>query len=268
MKCEVCNSDNSLFEIQGDMTCVKCGVVTMTRMIDDTCNFTQQTTTFFNSFKDPKLQKIQKWCETPSANVIYKDILVNKMQMDESFIETTCEWFEKATKKGIIYKYKKKRISNEIFVCCAYSVSIYMKRGIDITRFCDFFNVKRNRAMGIFPQVCQKWNGENWYKQLMKDIALMASVEKLRRCVYELSIIDKEHQWSVIKNAEKIYSKVRCSPTLQKVRTTSINATCIYIACKIERIKVRKDVFSKETNISIPTLNATELLIQEALKLN
>jgi hypothetical protein len=189
--------------------------------------------------------------------------------MDDSFIETTCDWFEKATTKGVIYKSKKKRISNEIFVCCAYSVSIYMKRGIDISRFCCFFNVKRSRVMGIFPQVCEKWKGENWYKQLMKDIALMASasVEKLRRCVYELSIVDKQQQWSVIKNAEKIYSKVRCSPTLQKVRTPSINATCIYIACKIDRIKFKKDVFSKETNISIPTLNATELLIQEVLKL-
>lgn len=269
MACEVCKSEGSLFEIHGDMTCVKCGLVTMIRMVDDSyySNFTQE-----NNVEDTgqKLTRIAKWAyqsQLKSNVVAMKDILVNKMLMDEQFIETSCEWYEIAIEKGKVYDCKQKRIQNEIFVCCAYCVSIYLKRGMDIMRFCEFFNTKKKRVMGVLFQVCEKWKGNHWYKQLMKDMTLMAGVERLKRCVYELSI-EKEKQWDIIKNAEKIYKRVRFSAKLQKVRTKSLNATCVYIACKINKIKIKKEVFSKETDTSIPTLNVTELLIQEALNTN
>jgi len=278
MACEVCKSEGSLFEIHGDMTCVKCGVVTMIRMVDDTyySNYTQDNNVE-DTIQIPTRQiptKIAKWAHQShlkSMNAMktgeMKDILVNKMLMDEQFIETSCEWYEIAIEKGKVYDCKQKRIQNEIFVCCAYCVSIYLKRGIDIIRFCDAYNTKKKRVMGVLFQVCEKWKGNHWYKQLMKDMTLMAGVERLKRCVYELSI-EKEKQWDIIKNAEKIYKRVRFSAKLQKVRTKSLNATCVYIACKINKIKIKKEIFSKETDTSIPTLNVTELLIQEALNTN
>lgn len=276
--CEGCGGVKSMFEIHGDWTCVKCGVVTMTGMIDDTIttmSYRDNANEFFEVHEAYKLSKVQKWCEpdvidkiTKNCNLrlqYYKDIIVNKMFLDDAFVETCCEWFKmvKQTKLSC----KKKRIDNDIFVCCAYCVSIYLKRGIDITRFCCFFNTKKKRAMAILPEVYEKWKKEKWYKELVNELKTdkKGGVDKLRRSVYELSLIDNSKHWNVIRNAEKILSRVKQSTKLQKVRTKSLNATCIYIACKIEFIKVKKDVFCRETDISIPTLNTTEALIQGAL---
>jgi transcription initiation factor TFIIIB Brf1 subunit/transcription initiation factor TFIIB len=274
--CEGCGAVKSMFEIHGDWTCVKCGVVTMTGMIDDTIremsyrdNDRDIEMISIKTRREVKPLKVQKWCENDVTDKIinrYRDILVNKMFLDDIFAETCCEWFKKV--KQTKFSCKQKRIDNDIFVCCAYCVSIYLKRGIDITRFCIYFNTKKKIAMGILPEVYEKWKAEKWYKEVSDELKTnkKGGVDKLRRSVYELSLIENSKHWNIIKNAEKILSKVKQSTKLQKVRTKSLNATCIYIACKIEMIKVKKEVFCRETDISIPTLNTTEALIQGALK--
>lgn len=83
--------------------------------------------------------------------------------------------------------------------------------------------------------------------------------------IYKIEVLIN-NEWKVIKEARQIIEKLNTSIEFKNIKPSKINATIIYITCKILNIKIMKNDISKSLDVSIVTMVKHEKIIQEILK--
>jgi len=272
MICRSCNS-HKVVDVQGEYTCTACGLVLENVLVDDTCIlFGERTGTKFQDLysrhETKQLRKIERYQlsykerKTNSQEHHLKSMLGNKMLLDDYFINTVYAWFIKLPE----FKNQPRRDKikpNCVIVCCCYCVSMYLKRGIDIRAFCEIFEVDTRTAWRALEYVMNEWKNERFYSDLQH--AMSSDIERLKRIVYVVDFIEQKDYVKVIKVARDILDKVANYPKLSSAKRYNMISSCLFIACMINNVKVKKETFCKTVCVSIPTINVLEETIQQAL---
>jgi transcription initiation factor TFIIIB Brf1 subunit/transcription initiation factor TFIIB len=232
-------------EICGDCTCQNCGLVKYTHAIDDSVQWNQ-----FES-GEPLYEK-------PTKSMVYFKRLLTYMQVDSILEEMSIEWYSLVSMTG----FRKKQALMALSTYCA---SLYLKRGITIETVQHVFKISKTQMWVLFKDTSVKeiWSKQRWYKQLL--ICVSNRTDRLSRTIYELDCIPYDHIHKVIKHSKSLYEKVHSYPQVSSLKSYTLQATCIYIACKILDIKISKKVLCESLNVCCVTISKNEKLIQKAL---
>lgn len=247
---EVCNECGvfDFVEIHGDYTCQNCGLVKFTHAIDDSVQWDQ-----FDHGE--KLYEPTK--NSPKLLMHFKKLL-RYMEVDCILEGLALEWYGLVNLGG----YRKKRALMALSTYCA---SLHLRRGISIETVELVFTTSQSHIWGLFSngKVTGAWGEKGWYKDLQKYIT--NRTDRLSRSVHELICLPRESVYHVLRNARSIYEKVHMYPQLSSLKTHTLQATCIYIACKISALGISNKVLCKELSVCLVTLSKNEVLIQKAL---
>ena len=239
--------------VQGELTCISCGTVQEGyNMVDMIC---QRDVALLLDYEQPKIKR-----ETEDKLLKhFRDILANKIMCDELFLEHCCSWYDVAK----LHKGVKCIKPNYIFSACFYCVSVFLKRGYDLNTCYFYFKIKTRKFWKCLENVIEAWKGKNWYATVRKHLS--SGAEQIKRTVYQVDIISLEDQWDIIRIAGKLHEKVSMYPGLMTVKSRTLQACCIYIACNIQKLEIKKDEFCKNFNISMASIIFYENIIQDAL---
>lgn len=266
--CSFCHANNCIINFRGEYTCKCCGVVLNVELQDDyTPHFydLEVHNTNVSSQVIKKINKLNRMCEKYNPeNKIEKNIihlcgvLEHKLMLDQTFTNITKDWFKLAI------KHNGSNVKREIlFVCCCYCVSVYLKRGWEFKVFCNLFGVELCQAWSYLPGVTDAFKTQRWYLTLMQ--CLDTDDAKIKRSVYQLSSIEPHQQSSVIKRACELYQMIKDCSKISVCRQINVRHTCVYIACCLTSVNIKKKLFCREMCLTAPTLSSIEKFIQEAL---
>jgi transcription initiation factor TFIIIB Brf1 subunit/transcription initiation factor TFIIB len=260
MKCNACNSYD-LREYHGDLTCINCGLVKYTHMVDDTYigNFTNDND-YYNSM--PNNEKSISCFKCTLSNdeeqtARFKNVL-QTFNLDETINQVALEWFSdtkelKVTPKKLRY----------IYGVCIYCASIYTQRGISMHYIAYKLQISQTDIYKFLPRVLELWVSKPWYNSLTNKLSTHS--DKLTRMLYNLSCIPSDKAFNVLKPARALYKKINNYPSLNAVKSHTLTACCIYIGAGIAGVKLQKSKFCKEVGVSMPTLKSHENMIQNVL---
>ena len=258
MKCNACNSYD-LREYHGDLTCINCGLVKYTHMVDDTyigncINGNEYCNDNYGSMP------IKYKC-TLSNDVAQKARFKNVLQtfsLDDTVNQIALEWFSdtkelKVTPKKLRY----------IYGVCIYCASIYTQRGISMHYIAYKLQISQTDIYKFLPRVLELWVSKPWYISLTSKLSTHS--DKLTRMLYNLPCIPSEKAFDVLKPSRALYKKINNYPSLNAVKSHTLTACCIYIGAGIAGVKLKKSQFCKEVGVSMPTLKSHEFMIQNVL---
>jgi transcription initiation factor TFIIIB Brf1 subunit/transcription initiation factor TFIIB len=237
-------------EIHGDYTCQNCGLVKYTHAVDDSVQWDQ--------FDHGERLLLLPQNKNSSKLLMHFRKLLRYMEVDNILEELAIEWYSLVDVCG----YRKKRALMALSTYCA---SLHLRRGRSIESIESVFSIAQSHIWGMFlnEKVTSAWNEKGWYKDLQRYMA--NRTDRLSRSVHELICLPRESVYPVLKNARSIYDKVHMYPQLSSLKTHTLQATCIYIACKISALGISTKVLCKDLNVCWVTLSKNELLIQKAL---
>jgi transcription initiation factor TFIIIB Brf1 subunit/transcription initiation factor TFIIB len=263
--CDGCKGKD-LRELHGDLTCVNCGLVKYTHMIDDT--YTEY------SHHDNNDYCIDFFSTIPSVKPTVKKVLasvhkdefqsydfrkiLDRFSIDDTVKQLALEWFKdtsnlKITPKKIPY----------IHGVCIYCASIYIQRGISIHSIARHLQISHTKIYTFLPRVLETWSSKSWYQSLSNSLS--THTDKLTRMLHNLLCIPSEKAFQVLKPSQKLYDKIHNCPKLNAVKSHTLIACCIFIGASMAGVKLQKSQFCKEVGISMPTLKSHEKTIQNVL---
>lgn len=270
--CSFCRAENTIINVHGEYTCRCCGTVFNVEL-QDFCpgHFYDEDSELscrnVDRHTERKIERLNRMCEqynrekklSLSLNHLTR-VLEDKLMLDETFTNTTKDWFMLiVTETGLQTSTKR----NTLFVCCCYCVSIYLRRGWELKVFCDLFGVELCQAWSYLPAVTDAFKNQSWYDILMT--CLDTDCYKIKRSIYQLSAVQPHQQSTVIKRACDLYQKIKSCSSISVCRQINVRHTCVYIACCLTGVALKKKLFCREMCMSAPTLTSIETLIQEAL---
>lgn len=263
MMCNACKNTD-LREYHGDLTCIKCGLVKFTHMIDDSCNDNYNETDYcMDYYTSVPIKRVTtktflfQASKEETQDRMFKNVL-DILCLDDKVNELALEWFGytkelKVTPKKMVY----------IYGVCIYCASIYNQRGISIQFIANKLQISHTTIYKFLPKVLELWSTKPWYKSL--TMKLSTHTDKLTRMLYNLSCIPSKQAFQVLKPSRNLYNKINNFPGLNAVKSYTLIACCIYIGASIVGVKIPKSQFCKEVGISMPTLKSHEITIQNAL---
>ena len=267
--CSFCLAINSIINFHGEYTCKSCGTVFNVELQDQYVHYSDETTTHStnrgNSQLKRKFDKLDRMCERYDGKRRLQasikplcELLEHKMLLDQTFVDMTREWFEIVAPTDQLVS--KKRL---YFVCCCYCVSVYLKRGLELKVFCSYFGVELCQAWSYLPIVTDAFKNQRWYSTLIST--LDSHCEKIKRTVYQLSCVESHQQPDIIKRACDLFLKIKDYSKISACKPINVRHTCVYIACRLVCVNMKKKAFCEELCLSAPTLSSIETFIQEAL---
>jgi len=266
--CSFCLAIDSIINFHGEYTCKSCGTVFNCELQDQCVHYSDETfdhTNRGNSQLKRKFDKLNRMCEQydrkrrvqDSINPLC-DLLEHNMLLDQTFVDMTREWFKLVVSTDP--SVSKKRLQ---FVCCCYCVSAYLKRGLELKVFCNYFEVELCQAWSYLPIITDSFKHQRWYSALIRT--LDSHCEKIKRTVYQLSCVEPRRQPDIIKRACDLFLKIKDYSKISACKPINVRHTCVYIACNLVCVKIKKKEFCEELCLSAPTLSSIETFIQEAL---
>ena len=272
--CLFCRASNSIVNVHGEYTCNCCGTVFNVELQDEHTTQLYEHTDIqvknVNLYVNRKLDKLNRMCEKydPAKKIEASakclcGVLEHKLMLDQTFVDTTKEWFKLIVTNNELLNLSTTIKREILFVCCCYCVSIYLRRGWELKVFCELFSVELCQAWSYLPVVTDAFKTQRWYNTLM--ICLETDCYKIKRSVYQLSAIEPHQQSSVIKRACELYKKIKDFSKISVCRQINVRHTCVFIACAMTGLAIKKKLFCREMCLSAPTLSSIETLIQEAL---
>lgn len=188
-----------------------------------------------------------------------RSILYEKFNFDYDQIKVCMVWYDIARTRINMSPSLKKYI----FIITVYHYCVHLRRGYDLSRISRMFCVEPTKIYPFVDDVLHTWKTFPWYKDLITQGNFIA--DGIKRKVYEMSMIPKHQERKVITAACKVLSSVKNHPSLITRRTHSLQASCIYIACKVHKVQINKIKFCEQMTLSMPTLDAIEFTIQNIL---
>ncbi len=178
--------------------------------------------------------------------------------LDEDFADTVCCWLETTN------------LSAQNYACygalSTIYASIYFRRGINPDVICGAFGVTSNSIWPLGPQLLFQWKNKPWFLKLN---ALLNSesdkFDRLKRDVYNCGSIHPKMRFAVVKKCDRIWNKIKDSPQINCLKSSSLYSTLIWIAAKSCSIDIQMDDLCTEFNVVPGTIKQTEKLIQMAI---
>jgi transcription initiation factor TFIIIB Brf1 subunit/transcription initiation factor TFIIB len=265
---------NELIENSGDLVCRYCGTVNQRQILDyspewnnynkddnedlSRVGYTDVIDTFIN---DKHLIKYNNKPVNIHEKKLFK-ICTNVLDLIENAIETSKMIFN-----DILSKYKELNIvirGDNITGLMAASVFYGCKihdTHRPISLLLNVFKISTSKFNTGCSEILELLNDKIYHKQLIKQ---SSSNDLIVRMIYDIdNIVDK---WLVIKHCRRIIDRIKDNSIFKNQKPSKINATIIYIACNILKLKVTKNEISKILNVSIVTMVKHEKVIQDILK--
>lgn len=279
MDCHSCESCGSiqLREIDGDLTCTDCGLVIQGRMIQDTINYiTYEDHNEYQINEDEDIRMKREFIQNKKLGRYQAQTYT---KCERKYIDITSRVEELRINDGIkrcAIRILKDTIQNssidisftkgkKLVVLIALSVyysGMYLRSGVDLRAICGQLDVDWKKAVAISTEILPMWYNKKWYKGL----EIFNHTDKLRRVVHELELIDTDKEQDVKRTAEKLYQRIWHYPKFTSSKNNSVILTCVYVSCKVVGVKISKNKFCQEVNMSIQTLNNQESAIQQVLE--
>lgn len=274
--CKYCNSSDIVL-CNYEYTCRQCGSVLLEDFIQDTYehNFSNslshESSTGTQNYKEMvKFKRLQDSCLNPLERYISDvNIILSKLSIDEMINSFVKDIYKNLEEKCLFFKGLKKRA----LVCVLiYYSSVHFNRGLRLNTIASWINVDVSVCRNIIPTLQVLLKNERWFSDILqkqsgtKIFNQHSTNSTLARMVYELDIFPTEIIPKIIKHGSNTYNKISINSDISTMKTKSLLSCCIYISCKIIKYKIKKTLFCKSINISLPTLQKTESYIQQILK--
>lgn len=275
--CDGCGSVE-LREIDGELTCTDCGLVIQERMMQDTINYITYTDQGeYNAAEEDedvgvKREYIQNKklghyqaqtytnCEKKYIGIKSR---VEELQINDGIKKCAIRILKDTIYNGSIDpSFTKCKKLVMLIALSVYYSGMYLRSGVDIRAICSQLDIDWKKVLAISSEIVPFWYNKKWYKGL----EMFNHTDKLRRAVHELTLIDQDKERDVKRTAEKLYQRVWHYPKLTSSKNNSVILTCVYISCKVVGVKVAKNKFCQEVNMSVQTLNNHETAIQQVLE--
>lgn len=257
--CDGCGG-NKFIEYEADLTCRSCGLVKQERLVQDHIDYVP--------FSDQSCYHYDE--DNKSISEKFSKKLLDIKRDLESMRLFDIEILPDSTKKLVLHVIKDtfehdhtlaKGERKKQLVCLAiYYVGMYMNTGISLQQICKPVEISAVKTQALFSEVLPIWSKKKWFRKLKSR--LFVHVDKIKRVVYEMNFINNKMQ--VINVAQKIYEKVQYHFSVNKSHT--LIYCCVFIGCKVNKVKIQKKKYCQLVNVSLPTLNHHEEMVQSILK--
>lgn len=251
LKCSDCNSDK-VYEIKGEMLCTNCGLVLYDYVYQDEILYDENYDIYDNI---PILNEIKV---STKITLDLKNICINHFEMSDNLFNSTLELFKDVKQNNI---FKGEHLNGYLAGCIYYTYKLFniSKQKNDIIRY---FNISLNKFNICCNEIIEILANKPYFSKLLKETL---AEDLLSQMVYKIDILYNK-EWEVIKKAKKIINKLNNNNEFKNLKPSKINATIIYIACKLLKIKIMKKNISNILDVSIVTMVKHEKIIQELLK--
>lgn len=251
LKCSDCNS-NKVYEIKGEVLCTNCGLVLYDYVYQDEVLYDDNYDIYDNI---PIFNEIKV-----STKIVLdlKNICMNHFEMSDNLFNSTLELFKDVKQNNI---FKGEHLNGYLAGCIFYTYKLFniSKQKNDIIRY---FNISLNKFNICCNEIIEIVANKPYFSKLVKETF---AEDLLAQMVYKIdSLCNKE--WEVIKKAKKIINKLNKINEFKNLKPSKINATIIYIACKLLKIKIMKKNISNVLDVSVVTMVKHEKIIQGLLK--
>lgn len=246
INCNDCNSDK-VYEINGEILCTDCGLV----LFGSVC----QEDIIYNHNYDIYDSEIKV---NTKIEFDLKNICINHFQMSDNMFSSTLELFKDVKQDNI---FKGEHLNGYLAGCIYYTYKFFniSKQKNDI--IC-YFNLSLNKFNICCNEIIEILSNKPYFTKLLKETS---PEDILVQMVYKIQSLHNK-EWDVIKSSKKIINKLNKSNEFKNLKPSKINATIIYITCKLLKIKIMKKDISNVLDVSIVTMVKHEKIIQELLK--
>jgi transcription initiation factor TFIIIB Brf1 subunit/transcription initiation factor TFIIB len=251
LKCSDCHS-NKVYEIKGEVLCTNCGLVIYDSVYQDEVIYDTNYDVYDNI---PIFNEIKV---STKIEIDLKNICMNHFEMSDDLFNSTLELFKDVKQNNI---FKGEHLNGYLAGCIYYTYKLFniSKQKNDI--MC-YFNIPLNKFNICCNEIIGILSNKPYFSRLLKETF---AEDLLVQMVYKInSLCNKE--WEVIKGARKIINKLNKNIEFKNLKPSKINATIIYIACKLLKIKIMKKEISNVLDVSIVTMVKHEKIIQGLLK--
>ena len=251
LKCSGCNS-NKVYEIKGEVLCTNCGLVLYDYVYQDEVLYDENYDIYDNIpiFNEVKI--------STKITLDLKNICINHFEMSDNLFNSTLELFKDVKQNNI---FKGEHLNGYLAGCIYYTYKLFniSKQKNDIIHY---FNISLNKFNICCNEIIQILAHKPYFSKLLKETF---AEDLLSQMVYKIDLLYNK-EWEVIKKAKKIINKLNNNNEFKNLKPSKINATIIYIACKLLKIKIMKKNISNVLDVSIVTMVKHEKIIQELLK--
>jgi transcription initiation factor TFIIIB Brf1 subunit/transcription initiation factor TFIIB len=274
--CKYCNSSDIVL-CNYEYTCRQCGSVLQEDYIQDkfeynfSSSFSHESSTGTQNFKDlVKFKRLQDSCLNPLERYISDvNFILSKLSIDNIIKTFVIDIYKILEDNCFFFKGLKKKALTCVLI---YYSSIHFNRGLGLNTIASWINIDVSVCRNIIPTLQVLLKNEKWFSDILQKQSgtkinnQHSTNSTLARMVYELDIFPTDIIPKIIKHGSNIYNKISINSDISTMKTKSLLSCCIYISCKIIKYKIKKTLFCKSINISLPTLQKTESYIQQILK--
>ena len=158
---------------------------------------------------------------------------------------------EKGTKKN-----------HSVLALCVYCACVLLHRGQTLTQVSNWFKVSDKSVLALFEKVSSAWSTTAWYKTLMSLVVEKRDV--LSRHIFELDCVPHKLKHRVVSYSKQVYNQIHTK--FQGIRTKTLNAVCVHIACTVLNVNVPMHDFCMEMCVSQSTLLKTLKDVQTRIR--
>ena len=254
--CNDCRGTN-MIEYHGDYTCKDCGLVKYIGMVDtDASHYYDE----YESFRESCGKGLLKTeLSRKERTLLILKHLIFRVDVDKSVKQFAYQIVVESEPTLNELKRKSEKLA---LVCLSlYYSCVSLKRGLPMDYISEQIGINTTLVWNVLPKLLPIWSKQRWYMQI--DTTQSCHSDKLTRIVYSLDFVKNTQK--VLTSAKAIYTKVHALPRFITVKSHSLISCCIFMACQLDGCTkgMKKQAFCKQLAISLPTINAIEVMICE-----
>lgn len=263
--CDECQGEKFI-ECQGDWTCMSCGLVQMSGLLDETAEWTETYTEYATTVYDKSLKKLILYQQPITCADKMRKILrdaYNHTLYDKTLIDIATSYYERTVKM-----LTNKTRQRPIMAACTYLASLSLRRGLKLDDVIYPFHQNKNDIWPLLTELLVLWSKSvEFRKNEVSELKglCFSHADKIIRIVHQSCRIPDDFVWKVIMITKKLYNQLKSCPRMTTLKSNTLIASCIYVACMMVNFPVSKQVFCGWLNISITSLNNQECVIQQLL---
>lgn len=254
-QCTECGSTRLCETREADLTCMACGLVIQSGLMDDTASYGHNMFDGFSNAIEPS-SKQSSGCRH-----------MNEMLrvLEERFgIESRSPCAQMCIHlSGYSKDRRESRCGDKTWsAVCVFAASKLHKRGLTAHGICSAFDVDIKRFWQESSAAHEAWKHLPIYSALSKAMREMDIITRMVDALEEIP--EGAKRWRVIRVATDLEERTR--ERMQSVKPSCLAVTLVYIACMACKIGgVTKQRLASQFHVSVATMVKHEARIQEAL---
>ena len=254
-QCTECGSTRLCETREADLTCMGCGLVIQSGLMDDRA-YGQHTLDDFTIAREPPNARQSSGCRH-----LHEMLGV----LEERFgIEPRSPCGELCVLlSGYSRDRRESRCGDKTWsAVCVFAASKFHKRGLTAHGICSAFDVDIKRFWQETSAAHEVWKDLPIYPALSKAMREMDIITRMVDAVEEIP--EGAKRWRVIRVATDLEERTR--ERMQSVKPSCLAVTLVYIACMACNIEgITKQRLASQFHVSVATMVKHEARIQEVL---